>query len=142
MRELEHMKKYPNAKVISLGIGDTTEPIPDIVTSSMANVSIACWILICCVFLYCKLVIFCLSGMKEHVFNTPTCLVWKGLTLPPAANFKKYSVWRRSWGINIFPHTEFSWKQTQLCTKSSYVNPFSSFFWQFEGEIALKLQQM
>ncbi|XP_034702374.1 aminotransferase ALD1, chloroplastic-like [Vitis riparia] len=37
MRELEHMKKYPNAKVISLGIGDTTEPIPDIVTSSMAN---------------------------------------------------------------------------------------------------------
>lgn len=36
-RELEHIKKYPNAKVISLGIGDTTEPIPDIVTLSMAN---------------------------------------------------------------------------------------------------------
>ncbi|KAK3010744.1 hypothetical protein RJ639_011297 [Escallonia herrerae] len=35
--ELEHIKKYPNAKVISLGIGDTTEPIPDIVTLSMAD---------------------------------------------------------------------------------------------------------
>ncbi|CAK9141066.1 unnamed protein product [Ilex paraguariensis] len=37
MCELEHMKKYPNAKVISLGIGNTTEPIPDIVASSMAD---------------------------------------------------------------------------------------------------------
>ncbi|KAL9141306.1 hypothetical protein ABFS82_14G094200 [Erythranthe guttata] len=36
-RELEHIKKYPNAKVISLGIGDTTEPLPDVVASSMAN---------------------------------------------------------------------------------------------------------
>lgn len=39
VRELRHIKKYPNAKVISLGIGDTTEPIPDIVALSMANVS-------------------------------------------------------------------------------------------------------
>ncbi|CDO97476.1 unnamed protein product [Coffea canephora] len=36
-RELEHMKKYPHAKVISLGIGDTTEPLPEIVALSMAN---------------------------------------------------------------------------------------------------------
>lgn len=36
-RELEHMKKYPHAKLISLGIGDTTEPLPEIVALSMAN---------------------------------------------------------------------------------------------------------
>ncbi|KAL2254399.1 aminotransferase ALD1 [Sesamum indicum] len=36
-REAQHLKKYPNAEVISLGIGDTTEPLPDIVASSMAN---------------------------------------------------------------------------------------------------------
>ncbi|KAL7205953.1 hypothetical protein ACSBR2_018798 [Camellia fascicularis] len=36
-RELEHIKKYPNAEVISLGIGDTTEPIPDIITSAMSD---------------------------------------------------------------------------------------------------------
>ncbi|KAL0454397.1 UNVERIFIED_CONTAM: putative LL-diaminopimelate aminotransferase, chloroplastic [Sesamum latifolium] len=36
-REAEHMEKYPNAKVISLGIGDTTQPLPDVVASSMAN---------------------------------------------------------------------------------------------------------
>ncbi|KAL3538617.1 hypothetical protein ACH5RR_001983 [Cinchona calisaya] len=36
-REVEHMKKYPNAKVIRLGIGDTTEPLPDNVALSMAN---------------------------------------------------------------------------------------------------------
>lgn len=41
MRELEHMKKYPTAKVIHLGIGDTTQPIPDLITSSMADVSTA-----------------------------------------------------------------------------------------------------
>ncbi|CAN6543111.1 unnamed protein product [Malus baccata var. baccata] len=35
--ELEHIEKYPNAKLISLGIGDTTEPIPEIIASSMAN---------------------------------------------------------------------------------------------------------
>ncbi|CAK9156116.1 unnamed protein product [Ilex paraguariensis] len=32
-----HKLKYPNAKVISLGIGDTTEPIPEIITSAMAK---------------------------------------------------------------------------------------------------------
>ncbi|XP_052204948.1 LL-diaminopimelate aminotransferase, chloroplastic [Diospyros lotus] len=32
-----HKLKYPDAEVISLGIGDTTEPIPDIITSSMAK---------------------------------------------------------------------------------------------------------
>ncbi|KAL3635307.1 aldolase [Castilleja foliolosa] len=36
-RESQHVKKYPNAKVISLGIGDTTEPLPDVVAMSMAN---------------------------------------------------------------------------------------------------------
>lgn len=36
-RELEHMKKYPNAKIISLGIGDTTQPIPDIVAHTMSD---------------------------------------------------------------------------------------------------------
>ncbi|XP_051145317.1 aminotransferase ALD1, chloroplastic isoform X2 [Andrographis paniculata] len=36
-REIQHMKKYPNAKVISLGIGDTTQPLPDVVASSMAD---------------------------------------------------------------------------------------------------------
>ncbi|CAL5329638.1 unnamed protein product [Camellia sinensis] len=36
-RELEHIKKYPNAEVIRLGIGDTTEPIPDIITSAMSD---------------------------------------------------------------------------------------------------------
>jgi len=33
-----HLKKYPDAKVISLGIGDTTEPIPSVITSAMAEV--------------------------------------------------------------------------------------------------------
>jgi len=32
------MVKYPDAKVISLGIGDTTEPIPEVITSAMAEV--------------------------------------------------------------------------------------------------------
>ncbi|XP_073308288.1 aminotransferase ALD1, chloroplastic-like [Primulina huaijiensis] len=36
-RKLQHIKKYPNARVISLGIGDTTEPLPDVVASSMAS---------------------------------------------------------------------------------------------------------
>ncbi|KAK9007832.1 hypothetical protein V6N11_074748 [Hibiscus sabdariffa] len=36
-RELQHLEKYPNAKVISLGIGDTTEPIPEQISLSMAN---------------------------------------------------------------------------------------------------------
>ena len=32
------MLKYPDAQVISLGIGDTTEPIPEDITSGMAKV--------------------------------------------------------------------------------------------------------
>ena len=40
MRREAHEKKYPDAKVISLGIGDTTEPIPSIVTSAMAEVPV------------------------------------------------------------------------------------------------------
>ncbi|KAL3515561.1 hypothetical protein ACH5RR_022463 [Cinchona calisaya] len=39
-KEIEHMRKYPNAKVISLGIGDTTMPIPENVALSMANYAI------------------------------------------------------------------------------------------------------
>lgn len=30
------MEKRPNAKIISLGIGDTTEPIPNYVADAMA----------------------------------------------------------------------------------------------------------
>ncbi|OWM69419.1 hypothetical protein CDL15_Pgr013880 [Punica granatum] len=36
-RRTAHLAKYPNAKVISLGIGDTTEPIPEAITSAMAQ---------------------------------------------------------------------------------------------------------
>lgn len=39
-RKLTHMQKYPDAQVISLGIGDTTEPIPEVITSAMAMVLI------------------------------------------------------------------------------------------------------
>ncbi|CAA7388088.1 unnamed protein product [Spirodela intermedia] len=35
-RRSAHISKYPDAKVISLGIGDTTEPIPEVITSAMA----------------------------------------------------------------------------------------------------------
>ncbi|PKI73862.1 hypothetical protein CRG98_005732 [Punica granatum] len=41
MRELEHARKYPHAKLIRLGIGDTTEPIPHIITSAMAEQALA-----------------------------------------------------------------------------------------------------
>lgn len=34
-----HLEKYPHANVIDLGIGDTTEPLPTIVTTSMVDVS-------------------------------------------------------------------------------------------------------
>ena len=37
-----HLKKNPDAKVISLGIGDTTEPIPRVIASAMAEVYILC----------------------------------------------------------------------------------------------------
>ncbi|XP_039173547.1 LL-diaminopimelate aminotransferase, chloroplastic [Eucalyptus grandis] len=40
-RKAAHLQKYPDAKVISLGIGDTTEPIPDVITSGMAKRSYA-----------------------------------------------------------------------------------------------------
>ncbi|CAN7012256.1 unnamed protein product [Brassica rapa subsp. trilocularis] len=36
-RELEHVKKHPNVQLISLGTGDTTEPIPKQITSDMSN---------------------------------------------------------------------------------------------------------
>lgn len=39
MRCEAHQKKYPDAKVISLGIGDTTQHIPSIFTSIMTKVS-------------------------------------------------------------------------------------------------------
>lgn len=35
-RRAAHISKYPDAQVITLGIGDTTEPIPGVITSSMA----------------------------------------------------------------------------------------------------------
>lgn len=35
-RRAAHITKYPDAQVISLGIGDTTEPIPEVITSSIA----------------------------------------------------------------------------------------------------------
>ncbi|XP_059653099.1 LL-diaminopimelate aminotransferase, chloroplastic-like [Cornus florida] len=36
-RKNAHLLKYPDAQVISLGIGDTTEPIPEVITSAMAK---------------------------------------------------------------------------------------------------------
>ncbi|KAL6867293.1 hypothetical protein ACP4OV_015317 [Aristida adscensionis] len=41
MKHEAHMQKYPDAEVISLGIGDTTEPIPSIITSAMAEYALA-----------------------------------------------------------------------------------------------------
>lgn len=32
------MLKHPDAQIISLGIGDTTEPIPEFISSAMAQV--------------------------------------------------------------------------------------------------------
>ncbi|KAK3025675.1 hypothetical protein RJ639_042015 [Escallonia herrerae] len=37
LREFEHTQKYPDSELIRLGIGDTTKPIPDIITSAMAE---------------------------------------------------------------------------------------------------------
>ncbi|KAH0940776.1 hypothetical protein HID58_000413 [Brassica napus] len=37
-RRSAHLLKYPDAQIISLGIGDTTEPIPEVITSAMANI--------------------------------------------------------------------------------------------------------
>ncbi|CAI5479760.1 unnamed protein product [Closterium sp. Yama58-4] len=36
-RRRAHLEKHPDAKIISLGIGDTTEPIPDVITAAMAK---------------------------------------------------------------------------------------------------------
>ncbi|KAL9251128.1 LL-diaminopimelate aminotransferase, chloroplastic-like protein [Drosera capensis] len=36
-RRAAHLLKYPDAQVISLGIGDTTEPIPEVITAAMAE---------------------------------------------------------------------------------------------------------
>jgi len=36
-RRAAHLLKYPDAEIISLGIGDTTEPIPDVITNAMAE---------------------------------------------------------------------------------------------------------
>ncbi|MFS8015597.1 putative LL-diaminopimelate aminotransferase [Helianthus anomalus] len=36
-RKAEHVLKYPDARVISLGTGDTTEPIPKVITTVMAK---------------------------------------------------------------------------------------------------------
>jgi LL-diaminopimelate aminotransferase len=38
-RRTAHLLKHPDAKIISLGIGDTTEPIPEVITNAMAEVS-------------------------------------------------------------------------------------------------------
>ncbi|XAR49434.1 LL-diaminopimelate aminotransferase [Bertholletia excelsa] len=35
--EFEHKRKFPNEKIISLGIGDTTEPIPEVITLAMSD---------------------------------------------------------------------------------------------------------
>ncbi|KAF1861419.1 hypothetical protein Lal_00025730 [Lupinus albus] len=40
-RRNAHLLKFPDAKIISLGIGDTTEPIPEVITSAMAKRSYA-----------------------------------------------------------------------------------------------------
>ncbi|XP_047315170.1 LL-diaminopimelate aminotransferase, chloroplastic [Impatiens glandulifera] len=40
-RKSAHMLKYPDAQIISLGIGDTTEPIPEVITSAMSKRSYA-----------------------------------------------------------------------------------------------------
>ncbi|KAK7385268.1 hypothetical protein VNO78_30982 [Psophocarpus tetragonolobus] len=41
MRECLYAKRNPHARLIRLGIGDTTEPIPDIITSAMAKQALA-----------------------------------------------------------------------------------------------------
>ncbi|KAK7301275.1 hypothetical protein RJT34_12136 [Clitoria ternatea] len=41
MREAEYAQRNPQARLIRLGIGDTTEPIPNIITSAMAKQALA-----------------------------------------------------------------------------------------------------
>lgn len=43
-RRNAHIQRYPDAKVISLGIGDTTEPIPTVITGAMEAVKLK----LCC----------------------------------------------------------------------------------------------
>ncbi|KAK9096793.1 hypothetical protein Sjap_022290 [Stephania japonica] len=38
-RKFEHIQKHPGAQLISLGVGDTTEPIPNIISLAMAKYS-------------------------------------------------------------------------------------------------------
>lgn len=40
MREYEHSQKHPDAKIIRLGIGDTTEPVPNCIAFAMTKVII------------------------------------------------------------------------------------------------------
>ncbi|WVZ02506.1 hypothetical protein V8G54_023312 [Vigna mungo] len=40
-RESEYSRRNPHARLIQLGIGDTTQPIPDIITSAMAEQALA-----------------------------------------------------------------------------------------------------
>ncbi|KAA8522526.1 hypothetical protein F0562_013113 [Nyssa sinensis] len=40
-REFEHTLEHPQAKLIRLGVGDTTEPLPEIITSAMAEQALA-----------------------------------------------------------------------------------------------------
>ncbi|KAJ4848748.1 hypothetical protein Tsubulata_020463 [Turnera subulata] len=40
-RRNAHLSKNPDAKVISLGIGDTTEPIPEVITSALSKRALA-----------------------------------------------------------------------------------------------------
>ncbi|KAJ6391565.1 hypothetical protein OIU77_025527 [Salix suchowensis] len=37
VREYEHARRNPDARLIRLGIGDTTQPIPDTITAAMAE---------------------------------------------------------------------------------------------------------
>ncbi|XP_057522798.1 aminotransferase ALD1, chloroplastic-like [Amaranthus tricolor] len=37
MREMGHIKKFPHAKLIKLGVGDTTQPIPTAISSVMSE---------------------------------------------------------------------------------------------------------
>ncbi|CAJ1971805.1 unnamed protein product [Sphenostylis stenocarpa] len=41
MRESDYAQRNPHARLIRLGIGDTTQPIPDIITSAMAEQAMA-----------------------------------------------------------------------------------------------------
>nr|CAB3496186.1 unnamed protein product [Digitaria exilis] len=58
-RRAAHLLKYPDAKIISLGIGDTTEPIPDVITNAMAEVPSCCEKIRNC------------RCFRFHIFNSP-----------------------------------------------------------------------